>query len=157
MNRTYHGRGDHAYRLIFNAKSGRHTYCVVAYNLGEGTTNPKRCRSVTVNGAPFGSFRTATVTAPTTVQLTGYAVDRSNTTASTKVQVYDGSKSLGAFPANVARSDVNSYYHIRGNHGFSISLPLQTPGLHSYRVYALNIGYAGPNVLTWNSPRVVKV
>lgn len=157
VNRTFHSRGNHRYRFAFSAKTGRHRYCVRGYNLGAGTHNTWNCRIVTVNGAPLGVLSTASAGPRLAVHLTGWAFDRSRTSASIDVRVYDGANLLGTFPTNAYRANVNHYYRIHGHHGFAITVSPHIPSSHVFHVYAVNIGYPGPDVQLSYSPRTVNV
>jgi hypothetical protein len=61
--------GDHAYAFSVSASAGRHTFCVTFNNIGAGTTNPRRCSTVSVpapSPTPSPSPSPSTSASPTT-------------------------------------------------------------------------------------------
>lgn len=80
----------------------------------------------------------------------GWAFDSADSSASLNINIYiDGNRLEGAetgtllatTTANELRSDVNSAYHITGNHGFSVQLPQSAiEGLHTISVYPVDVG-----------------
>jgi hypothetical protein len=149
LNARWRGaRGNHAYYITtLQVPNGTHSICVRAFNVGYGTANSLRCMWVKVNGSPFGWLDTVTAASNQSVTLTGWVLDPSARTSSTDVRIYDGSHYVGTYRATKYRADVNARYHTTGYHGFSVTLPAQTPGAHVYHAYAVNVGYPNPNVL----------
>jgi murein peptide amidase A len=48
IDEKYGITGDHAYLFSVTAAPGPHTFCITFHNIGAGTTNPRRCSTVTV-------------------------------------------------------------------------------------------------------------
>jgi hypothetical protein len=140
VNLRYHLTGRHGFSVSFAARTGLHTYCIQGGNIGYGDRNPQICRAASVNGDPLGSFDSAT-TQPGSVTVSGWAFDRDATSASSTVQVREGSTVIGTYVANGPSPDVNSRYHIIGSHGFTATFAAAA-GEHAYTVYAVNLGSA---------------
>jgi hypothetical protein len=140
--------GTHAFYVTdVYVPNGRHSICVRAFNVGYGTTDPLTCLPASVNGSPGGHLESATAAADRSVTLKGWAIDRDNFWRSSNfVQVHDGTRYVGTYRADLPRPDVNAYWRITGNHGFLITLPDQSPGVHNYRLDSMNIGYPNPSV-----------
>lgn len=160
VNKVYGLTRSHGFRLKFSAPNGTYRFCVAAGNYGYGNANPRLCKMVTVNGDPLGMLDTTTAqavphgSAPAT--LTGWAFDRDDKSVSSSVQVNEGSTVIGKYVADVARPDVNAAYKITGNHGFSIPITA-SPGVHTYTVYAVNLGSSKANALVVIGKKTVTV
>ena len=139
VNRIYHLTGRHGFSASFAAANGVHTYCIVAGNIGYGDRNPQICRTITVNGDPLGAFAWATTSRPGSVTVAGWAFDRDATSASSSIQVREGSTVIGTYVANGPSPTVNRTYHVTGSHGFRITFAAAA-GQHTYTVYAVNLG-----------------
>ena len=85
------------------------------------------------------------------IQVSGWAFDPDDSTASIPVHVYVGGSAgtSGAdcytISANKTRDDVNNAYGISGKHGFSSKLATKRTGAQSVYVYAINIGSGNDN------------
>ncbi len=78
----------------------------------------------------------------------GWAMDGANTSASIPVHVYitapNGTETPYVLTADQPRADVNQIMQVQGNHGFSRTFDLSTPGTYKVCVYALgSIANAG--------------
>ncbi len=79
-------------------------------------------------------------------QLSGWAFDPANPSASVTVSIYrDGPKGsgalIGSFPTTVMRPDVNGHFNVTGAHGFSWKVPAADQNrLHMWYVYAAGAG-----------------
>ena len=148
VNQAYQLTNGHGYSFSLAATNGSHTYCVVFHNIGIGSGNPKACRTITVNGNPYGHFDSVAANADGSVTLTGWAADPDASASSTNVIATDNGAGLGTYPANQPRPDVDRAFHISGNHGFRITRAGPRPGQHTYCVSAVNLGskLAAPTV-----------
>jgi hypothetical protein len=123
------------------------TYCVYAINTGAGSVSPLLgCKTVTLTWNPIGNFEQIRRT-PGGVHLSGWTLDF-DTTNSLEADVYEQaccSYPIGAYTANVTRSDVGAVFAGSGdNHGFEINVGSAPPSTatKTYCVYGIN---AGPN------------
>ncbi|HTZ45918.1 MAG TPA: hypothetical protein VMB79_18805 [Jatrophihabitans sp.] len=151
-----HITGNHGFKASFTATSGHHTYTVFAMNIGSGSRNPQiGGRTIIVNpgSAPIGHMDRCDP-APNSMVITGWAFDRDVPSTSIGVAIYQDGKPLMGIHTGVLRDDVNSAYHITGNHGFTASFDT-TPGTHNYKVYAINAGGGSGNTLIGNHSTVV--
>lgn len=140
INKRYATSGRHGFRWTFAATNGRHRYCVVYRNVGAGSGNTKTCRTLTVNGSPAGELEDASSTQAGTADLTGWTFDPDRPQRSISVRVSADGTSLGDYPSNVPRPDIDSKFGISGNHGFAINLTGLAAGDHTLCVIALNVG-----------------
>jgi len=134
---------QHGFTQVYPATTGTHQVCVYAINVPSGANPAIGCRSVTVvNHDPFGSFDTAVGTSPTSVTVTGWALDP-DTTAPIAVHAYVDGRFATAFTATDTRPDVAQLFGMGGEHGFRRVVPT-TPGTHQVCLYAINAP-TGPN------------
>ncbi len=94
--------------------------------------------------------------------VVGWAYDPDSQTSALRIDVYkDGPYQtgtiVGIYSANVSRLDVNNYFHISGDHGFSIPIDssLKDGKTHQLYVYAIDSNGVGPNPLIPPSPRSI--
>lgn len=96
-----------------------------------GALVPALVAAVAPLGAPSAS---ATTRAPVgyldrlsvhgdTLQLQGWALDPASSSRSIRVLVYVDHRIRGRFLANRRRADVNRAIHVRGDHGFAVTVP----------------------------------
>lgn len=125
----------HGFGATVAAPAGRHVVCLLATNVGAGSSTVLGCRVLTVvNAGPLGSLDGVTAT-PTSISATGWALDP-DTTASLTVHVYvDGV--VTAARADRSRPDVGAMYGKGDLHGFAVTVPV-APGDHEVCVYALD-------------------
>jgi hypothetical protein len=142
INDRFNTTGRHGYRWAFAATNGTHHYCVVYRNVGAGSGDTKICRTVTVHGSPAGELENASSTEPGTAELTGWTFDPDRPKQSITVRVTEGGKTIGEYPADVSRPDIDTAYHVTGDHGFAINLTKVAAGNHTFCVTALNVGPA---------------
>ncbi|MCX6499075.1 MAG: hypothetical protein NTU93_09760 [Arthrobacter sp.] len=109
---------------------------------------------VTINAVPVptGNFDglAANVTPDkTSLRVTGWAVDRAETTKSTEAHVYitapDGTRTGYAVLANGARPDVQAIYGLGTNHGFDQTFGISAPGSYNVCVFAIG-NYSNPEI-----------
>ena len=134
---------DHGFSGLLPAGNGPHVVCVTAVNLGQGRSTVLGCERVTVqNVSPIGVLDTVTTT-PTSITMTGWALDP-DTSNPIAVHAYlDGKAS--AIMASNPRPDVGRKYGLGDNHGFNATLPT-TQGTHQLCLYLINTP-AGANPL----------
>lgn len=95
--------------------------------------------------------------------ISGWAFDSDNWWTSINVDMYDGQAGaggtpIGRYPTNVLRNDVNAFFGISGNHGYSIATPavLKDGNVHQIYMYAIGVDGAGNidggNWMLANSP-----
>ncbi|UKA61580.1 lysozyme [Arthrobacter sp. FW306-04-A] len=133
-------------KLISLARAGNYHVCVYAigqfYNTGLG------CKDIAVGSNPppkgyYDSIRIDQNPGAANIVVSGWAFDPTNAAASIPVHVYvqapDGSNVGTAYTANLSRPDVNNAFGIAGNHGFSASLGVKTPGRYTACAYALAV------------------
>ena len=140
VNTAYQLTNGHGYSFTLAATNGNHTYCAVFHNIGIGAGNPKVCRSIAVNGNPYGHLDSVRANTNGSATLTGWAADPDASGTSTNVIVTDNGNRLGSYPADQPRPDVSQVLHISGNHGFNITLAAPSQGQHTYCVSAVNLG-----------------
>lgn len=145
VGRAYPGFGDdHGFDVtVPGPDDGVHQICAYAISIGPGNHPPVGCRTVTVAGAPRGSFDDARPT-PEGVRVTGWAFDPDAATTSLSVQVsVDGSAPVSVV-ADSPRPDVGAAFAGVGNlHGFDAVIPGIGAGSHEVCVTALGLG-SGP-------------
>jgi hypothetical protein len=82
-------------------------------------------------------------------QIAGWAFDPDRSGQSINVHIYIDGTYVGQVNANTSRPDVNSFFGISGNHGFSIDMNsppwsnYKNTSSHTVRVYALGITSGG--------------
>ena len=143
VGRIY-GKGDnHGFSALVAAGNGQHVVCVSAMNVGLGRSTVLGCQWVTVqNMTPFGALDQVSTT-PTSITLTGWALDP-DTIEPISVHAYlDGT--LSGISANTFRPDVGRIYGKGDNHGYTATLPT-TQGTHQLCLYLINTPI-GPNPL----------
>ncbi|MFL6161374.1 MAG: twin-arginine translocation signal domain-containing protein [Jatrophihabitantaceae bacterium] len=96
-----------------------------------------------LTGRPVGVVEQVSSTG-NTVHISGWAYDPDSPSTSLKIAIYSDGHGLMGVTASVPRPDVNSKYHITGNHGFSASFQASS-GKHTYTVFAINIGNGSGN------------
>jgi len=150
--RTKYGTGaTPGYTLTVPVPSGNHTLCMVAQNLGSGTSGPVGCVPLPVGRTwtaaqiaarqPAGRL-TAAAAAATSVRFRGYATDPDWTSAHLRAVLYvDGSPratryTTGAPSPAVAGAGPQS--------AFDIAVPV-TSGTHVGCVWIVNIGAGASN------------
>jgi hypothetical protein len=136
---------NHGYSTIIPVSgSGAHTVCIYGYNLGPGSNVLFGCYTVTSNGgSPVGVLDAVTL-GPSSVTITGWAIDP-DTVDPITVHVYVDGFSV-ATPANLPREDAHAAYPAYGDrHGYSQKVDT-TPGSHKVCAYGINTG-AGSHVL----------
>ncbi len=126
------------------SSSGTYTAC--AYSIGTYGNTPLGCKSVTATGigVPVGSFdslsqnRSADKVA---LQLTGWAADQANPSASSYADAYvtapNGTTTGYRMTANTSRPDVQSVTGLGSNHGFDYQVPVTAPGSYKVCTYAI--------------------
>lgn len=136
---------SHGYTSTINASAGNHKVCIYGINVGPGSNQLLGpCVSVAVPGStPIGHVDEMTVLSPTTVRVSGWALD-GDVTGSIQVAVYIDN--VGRYlNANGARSDIGRIYPAYGSaHGYSYTFTV-SPGSHQICVFAINQGAAGAN------------
>lgn len=156
VNSARHITGNHGFSVSFTASSGHHTYTVFAMNIGGGSGNPQiGGRTIIVNPGvpPIGHMDRCDPYAGGMV-ISGWAFDRDVPSTSIEVAIYQDNKPVLRLHTDQLRPDVNSAYHITGNHGFTASFAAP-PGAHNYKVYALNAAGGSGNPLIGNHSTVV--
>jgi hypothetical protein len=145
---AYPGSGSlHGYDFAIPLSNrGVFNVCTYAINSGPGANTLLGCRTVEVNGLPFGALD-AVSSLPGALQVRGWAIDQ-NTSAPIQVAVYLDGIGLGWFTANAGRPDVGAVYSAYGaSHGYDVEVPA-TPGAHLLCTYAINANPSpGFNVL----------
>jgi hypothetical protein len=106
----------------------------------------------TQDRAPHGYFDIANCS-----QLSGWAYDPDEPSASIVVRLYEGSTFLGGFKADQARGDVNRIVGITGDHGFNIPTPesLKDGKPHALHFYGINTNAEGRHTALVYSPRTI--
>lgn len=139
VNTLYPGYGTrHGYSATIQAGAGTHEVCVVANNVGAGTTKTLGCQAVEVlAGTPIGYLNSWTPTA-SGVHIAGWAIDP-DATAPVTIRVKVGSTVVARFRADSSRNDLASRFPGYGAaHAFydEIALPA---GSHDVCVVANNV------------------
>jgi hypothetical protein len=133
---VYHKGDNHGFSTVLAASNGRHVVCVTAVNLGQGRSSVLGCLWVTVQNANPIGWLDRVDTTPTSITVTGWALDP-DTTSPINVHTYlDGH--ITGFTANTSRPDVGLIYGKGDNHGFNTTLPT-TQGTHQLCLYLINI------------------
>jgi len=156
VNAARHISGNHGFDVTFRPTPGVHTYVVYAYNIAGGSGNP-RLGGYTVRvadiHAPVGHLDQCSPVGDSVV-LTGWALDRDLPSAATAVNIYQDGKPLMGLHCGLARADVNAHYGVSGLHGFKAEFKT-APGVHNYKVYAMNAGPGPGNTLIGNHSLIV--
>lgn len=139
VNRAFHLRGTHGYRMSFTVHNGTHQFCVVYVNV-RGGSGTRQCLYRSADGRPVGRLDTVTVAPDKSVVLTGWAWDPDNRALAASVQVAVDGVLLGAFPTTLVRADVNLAFTLAGDHGFVITVPPLPPGDHRLCLSVANVG-----------------
>ena len=156
VNSSRHITGNHGFEVRFTAPAGQHTYTVYAMNIKGGSGNPRiggKTVTVSAGTSPLGHLDSCNPVGDSVV-LTGWAFDRDAPSTSIAVNIYQDDKPLMGIHTGVLRSDVNSAYHISGNHGFRVQFKAST-GAHNYKVWAMNVGGGSGNTLIGNHSTIV--
>ncbi len=138
--------GSHGFDAVIGASlvESAHNVCLYGINVGTGANSFIACRSVVVQQSPIGSFDVLG-SRPGALQVQGWALDPGGT-ESIGVHAYIDGVFAGAFPADIARPDVEGTFPGHGaNHGFDALLGIDA-GAHNVCLYAINVG-AGVNTL----------
>ncbi len=147
VNSAYRISGNHGFDVTAPTGPGRHTVGVTAINVGGGTGNTMLgSRVATVGSQPVGHLDALRVAPNGTFRVAGWAFDPDQPATSISIAVHVDGKEAARFPANRSRPDVNSVYRITGSHGFDNTVAA-SPGDHSVRVFALNVGGGAGNPL----------
>ncbi len=112
----------------------------------------------TVNRAPIGHFDAVD---PTSLLISGWAFDPDHSSSSIYVRlivVPQGGTAKEFFAlADKPRQDVNSYYGVSGNHGFTFKIPNEyTSGNHTFYMYGLDTTNGSATQLT-ASPKTINI
>ena len=131
---------------------------VTAVNVVAGST-PTPTPIQTPSPSPSSVDPTGWIESADCSNITGWAFDQDNTSASINVELYDGQPGsggllVGTFPANILRPSINTTYGITGNHGYDTTTPvsLKTGSNHNIYIYGVNGGTSGQNTLLNGSP-----
>ncbi len=136
------GPGTLSGSLTVTVSGGAATFSnVVVSNAGsyslkaiDGSLTSATSSSFTV--APDGWIDTANMN-----EITGWAVDPSNPTASINIEVDITNGPTQTFSADESRPDLQTYVG-SANHGFTYSTPVLSVGTHTASIYAVEIGGA---------------
>jgi hypothetical protein len=125
---------------------GTHSVCAYAINVAAGSNRAIGCRDVVIAADPIGSFESAKVAGPGSVEVGGWALDP-ETAQPIPVHVYatgpGGVRSVGTTAAD-DRPDVGAAYPGWGpRHGFRTTLAGLPAGAHSICAFAINVGAGG--------------
>ena len=134
-----YGKGDaHGFSVTLAASVGSHEVCLYGIDSWGGSNAKLRCRTVEVNGMPFGALDAATATtAAGGVRVQGWAIDP-NTTDPISVHVYVDGAARKAAVADVSRADVAAAHGMGASHGYDTTVTGLTPGPHEVCVWALD-------------------
>jgi hypothetical protein len=136
------GFGDaHGFDSTIPVPQGTHAVCAYAINAGAGTNQPIGCRTVTVNGNPFGALDVVAAHVGF-ARISGWAIDPNRTTP-IATHVYVDGKLLAVLQADDPRPDIARVVPGYGaNHGYHTDLALAS-GTHSVCTYGINEGAGG--------------
>lgn len=137
VNAAYGMGAAHGFEATLSASVGSHEVCLYAIDTWGGKAGMFGCRTVEVNGKPYGALDTATSPARNTVQVTGWAIDP-NTTDPISVHVYVDGSPVKSVPANTARPDVDAAYGMGPLHGYSTTVSGIASGRHTICTWALD-------------------
>ncbi|WP_341358837.1 N-acetylmuramoyl-L-alanine amidase [Georgenia sp. M64] len=137
VDRAYGAGPDHGYTGTFDAGPGAHVVCATASNVGAGTHQPLGCRTVVVEGDPYGNLESVTPTLGG-IEVKGWAIDPDTTGPAYVWLTVDGQGRH--LYANQVRGDVGRTYPAYGDrHGFR-STVFAAPGEHVVCATASNVG-----------------
>ncbi|ROS76391.1 hypothetical protein EDF24_1980 [Curtobacterium sp. PhB130] len=150
LNASYPGYGDqHAYRLERpGISAGKHTLCIIAINVGAGTSNASICKSFsTPTGSPKVGIDSAASAGLGKIAISGSAVDPDTVSAVAMTYTVDG-KTVATGSANTAKASLATTYPGYGaNHAFTQTLSGVGPGTHTVCAIGKNTG-GGSNTST---------
>jgi hypothetical protein len=144
---AYPGSGDnHGFEVTVPISPGSHQVCAYAINIANGSTNPQLgCFSV-VAGVPVGSLDSVVPTAGGVI-ATGWAFDPDQPTSPIQVRIQVDGANAATTTANLNRPDVAKAHPSAGPaHGYSLTVPA-SPGVHTVRAVAVNVGPGSNRVL----------
>lgn len=149
VGQLYPGSGSaHGFDEFLPLAPGTHKVCMFGINVGEGSTRPIGCRTVTVSASPFGSVD-AVIDAGGAVRVQGWAIDP-NTTDPIRVHIYVDGVGRRSAAADRDRPDIAARYSFGPNHGFDETIDVE-PGARSVCVFAINVGAGGNTLLACRS------
>jgi hypothetical protein len=126
--------GNHGFTGSAQLAVGANQLCLYAIGVNWPNNATLGCRAVQGPPAMTGNIDSIG-TSGSSVVVSGWSVDGRTPWASNDVHVYiNGAGYVGT--ANAGRPDVNAALGISGNHGFSLSYPLQS-GANNVCVYAI--------------------
>jgi uncharacterized membrane protein len=140
IGRAYPAAGAaHGFDLELPVAAGAHRVCVYVINTPTGYNPSLGCRDVTVvNAAPVGFLDQVVAASPSSVRVSGWALDTDAGTAPVDVHVYVDGGYAGTVRADAARPDIGAAYPAAGAaHGFSGELTVAA-GAHRVCAYAIN-------------------
>jgi hypothetical protein len=134
-----YGKGDaHGFSVTLPASVGTHEVCLYGIDTWGGSNAKLRCRTVEVNGRPFGALDAATATtAAGGVRVQGWAIDP-NTTDPISVHVYVDGVAKKATVADVSRPDVATAHGRGSRHGYDTTVTGLAPGQHEVCAWAID-------------------
>lgn len=135
--------------------SGRIAISQATFNVGSATcywyvSNPD------VNLQPFDYYSPeggveSLVGGKGQIWLNGWTFDRDDWTSAVTIEVYIGGESVGAYTANLERTDVGTAYPGAGNyHGFDLTIGTSKTGTQRVEIWAKSIGGDGKILLGAN-------
>lgn len=130
--------GKHGFNAVFALPDGVNTVCADALNLGAGGNSMFACRTFSVTGTPVARIEASTQRGRVST-FTGWALDYDVPSRQMLVRAYVNGRYAAGTYTTVARSDVNSTYHVTGPKGYSLAVPLGT-GSNSVCLTVQNIG-----------------
>ena len=117
-----YGKGAaHGFSVTRTASVGPHQVCLYAIDSWGGSNTALGCKTVEVNGTPFGYLDGAVVSG-TGAQVRGWTIDP-NTTGPVEVHVYVDGKATKSLTADVPRPDVQGAYGMGDRHGYDVVVP----------------------------------
>ncbi|MHB1055273.1 MAG: S8 family peptidase, partial [Thermoleophilia bacterium] len=136
----------HGFDTNLTLGAGSNNVCAYAISKSgtPGTNQLLGCRTIIVDGNPFGTFDSVT-RAPGGARVAGWTID-ADTANYTQVHVYSNGVFAGSANANTTRADVGSTYPSYGSlHGYSTIVNL-SPGNNNVCTYGINAaGTPGTN------------
>lgn len=145
---AYPGYGDrHGFQAVVPTHTGRvSTVCVFAINLAPGTSHPRLvCATMDLRGSPIGNLEFAAGVSPSTMAVSGWALDP-DVAESIRVHVYVDGVAFANVAATGDRPDVGAAWPGYGAaHGFQLEVAARRD--QHVCVYAINRSGPGSNVL----------